>query len=106
MTRDLAETVAKLVNTVVLDIVDALNADPVQGDTRAVTDGLLQSFLPHLLRFFVDQYDEVSCTVISSLSELLAFFRKVVKVKAGLPQLYSNMLAPIMEAVVSEDEVR
>jgi exportin-T len=65
---DLAEAVAKLVNNVVFDIVKVLEDNQAQADTRAQAEQLIQSFLPLLLRFFSDEYDEICSTVIPSLT--------------------------------------
>jgi exportin-T len=93
---DLAETVAKLVNTVMADIVRVLEDGEVGNDVRARAEQLLHDFLPHLIRFFSDDYDEVCSTVIPSLADLLTFLRKV----PSLPQAYVDMLPPILNAIV------
>ena len=97
---DFAETVAKLVNNVVYDIVNALNTSPTDRDMSQKAEELLEQFIPHMLRFFTDQYDEICCTIIASLTELLTFFRKSVKSKAQLPQLYASFILPILQAVI------
>lgn len=93
---DLAEAVAKLVNNVVSDIVRVLEDNQVETETRGQAEQLLQTFLPHLLRFFSDEYDEICSTVIPSLSDLLTFLRKA----KPLPPAYSAMLSPILNAIV------
>lgn len=93
---DLAEAVAKLVNNVVSDIVRVLEDSQVETETRGQAEQLLQTFLPHLLRFFSDEYDEICSTVIPSLSDLLTFLRKA----KPLPPAYSAMLSPILNAIV------
>ncbi|KAF2476232.1 Exportin-T [Lindgomyces ingoldianus] len=100
--NDLAETVAKLVNNIVFDIVKVLDNESVDGQTRQRAEELIQQFHAYLLRFFSDQYDEVCSTVISSLTDLLTFFRKLKKKTGGLPSQYANMLPPILEAIVSK----
>ncbi len=95
---DLAEAVAKLVNTVVADVVHVLDDSTVEPATRARAEPLLHEFLPLLLRFFSDEYDEVCSTVIPALTDLLTFLRKV----PNLPPAYRDMLAPILNAVVGK----
>ncbi|KAK4232142.1 Exportin-T [Podospora fimiseda] len=95
---DLAEAVAKLVNAVMADVVRVVEDNKVDNDTRATAEKLLQDFLPSLLRLFSDEYDEVCSTVIPSLTDLLTFLRKV----GSLPTTYSNMLHPILNAIVSK----
>ena len=95
---DLAEAVAKLVNTIMADIVRVLEDSKVRDEARAKAEQLLQDFLPSLLRLFSDEYDEVCSTVIPSLTDILTFLRKV----ESLPQAYSNMLPPILSAIVSK----
>ncbi|KAK2679989.1 hypothetical protein RAB80_005170 [Fusarium oxysporum f. sp. vasinfectum] len=93
---DLAEAVAKLVNTVLSDIVRALEDNQISDDTRARANQHLQGFLPFLLRFFSDEYDEVCSSVIPALTDLLTFLRKLTVVH----QDYGGMLAPILDAII------
>lgn len=95
---DLAEAVAKLVNAVMADVVRVVEDNKVENDTRVKAEQLLQDFLPSLLRLFSDEYDEVCSTIIPSLTDLLTFLRKV----GTLPTTYSNMLPPILQAIVSK----
>jgi exportin-T len=100
---DLAETVAKLVNNVVRDVVTVLDSSAGDEQTRQRADELLQAFVPYLLRFFSDEYDEVCSTVIDSLTELLNLFRKIVK-NGPLPGHYSAMLPSILNAIIGKME--
>lgn len=93
---DLAEAVAKLVNTVMSDVVRALEDTDTGADTRALADQHLKNFLPCLLRFFSDEYDEVCSAVISSLTDLLTALRKM----PDRPESYGEMLPPILNAVI------
>ncbi|KAK3356964.1 armadillo-type protein [Lasiosphaeria hispida] len=95
---DLAEAVAKLVNTIMTDIVRVLEDNKVENDTRAKAEQLLQDFLPSLLRLFSDEYDEICSTVIPSLTDILTFLRKI----ENLPSAYSDMLPLILNAIVSK----
>ncbi|PNP37495.1 hypothetical protein TGAMA5MH_10598 [Trichoderma gamsii] len=95
---DLAEAIAKLVNTTVADIIRALDDNQATDDTRTRAKQHLDGFLPLLLRFFSDEYDEVCSTVIPSLTDLLTFLRKL----GQLNQEYSNMLSPILNAIVQK----
>jgi exportin-T len=95
---DLAEAVAKLVNNVVFDIVKVLEDNSASTETRSQAEQLIQSFLPLLLRFFSDEYDEICSTVIPSLTDLLTFLRKV----KPLPAEYSAMLTPILNAIIQK----
>lgn len=95
---DLAETVAKLVNVTIVDIVKALESESEQSQVWQNAENLLQSFLPHLLRFFSDEYDEVCSTVIPSLNDVLSFLRK--SAKDGPPSPHrAVMLLPIIRAI-------
>lgn len=95
---DLAEAIAKLVNTTVADIIRALDDNQASDDTRTRAKQHLDGFLPLLLRFFSDEYDEVCSTVVPSLTDLLTFLRKL----GQLSQEYSNMLSPILNAIVQK----
>lgn len=99
---DLAETVAKLVNNVIFDIVKVLDTQGVQGEIRAKADGLLQAFMPHLLRLFSDEYDEICSAVIPSMTDLLTMLRKNVRSMNVPPSQYSGMLQPILDAIVAK----
>ncbi|KAI0378747.1 Xpo1-domain-containing protein [Hypomontagnella monticulosa] len=93
---DLAEAVAKLVNTVVADIVRILEDRSINDDTRHKSTQLLHDFIPLLLRFFSDEYDEICSTVIPSLTDVLAYFRKLPE----LPAPFSQLLPPILNAII------
>jgi exportin-T len=95
---DLAEAVAKLVNNAVYDIVKALEDSKADESTRERADQLLQTFLPLLLRFFSDEYDEICSTVIPSLTDLLTLSRKI----KPLPPQYTSMLTPILNAIITK----
>lgn len=100
--NDLAETVAKLVNNIVFDIVKILENESVNEQTRQRADELIQVFTPYLLRFFADQYDEVCSTVIPSLTDLLTFFRRLQKKASALPDQYSLILPPVLDAIIAK----
>ena len=99
---DLAETVAKLVNNVLFDIVKVLDNDNVEEQTRIRANESLQAFVPYLLRFFADEYDEICSAVIPSLTDLLTMFRRHVKSKGGLQAEHSQMLSPILDSIIAK----
>lgn len=100
--NDLAETVAKLVNNIVFDVVRILENDSVDEQTRQRADDLIRTFLPYLLRFFADQYDEVCSNVIPSLTDLLTFLRKLQKKSGSVPPQYSAVLPPVLDAIIAK----
>ncbi|PHH60688.1 hypothetical protein CDD81_1340 [Ophiocordyceps australis] len=75
---DLAEVVAKLVNMAMSDIVRALDDGQAGDDVHARAKQHLDDFLPFLLRFLSDEYDELG----------------------QLPQSYASMLPPILDTIV------
>ena len=99
---DLAETVAKLVNNVVFDVVKVLDNDSIDDHIRSSANQLLQTFVPYLLRFFADEYDEICSAVIPSLTDFLTMLRKQVKTKGGIPSEHSEMLRPILDAIIAK----
>lgn len=99
---DLAETVAKLVNNVVFDLVKVLDNDSIDEQTYSRTNELLQVFVTYLLRFFSDEFDEICSAVISSLTDLLTMQRKFVRIKGGLPDTHQGMLRPILDAIIAK----
>ena len=99
---DLAETVAKLVNNMMYDTVKVLETENVEPETTQKASELLQTFVPYLLRFFADEYDEVCSAVIPSLTDLLTMLRKNVKQKGVAPSQYSQMLQPILDAIIQK----
>ena len=99
---DLAETVAKLVNNTVFDIVKILDTDNVDDETKTKADKMLQVFVPHLLRFFGDEFDELCSMVIPSLTDLLTLYRKTVKVRGSLPEHQSAMMPLIISTIVAK----
>lgn len=97
---DLAETVAKLVNITVTDIVRVLETD--SGAVKDKANDLLQAFVPHVLRFFSDEYDEVCSTVIPCVNDMLTYIRKVAKADPSLEARNKAILLPILKAIVAK----
>lgn len=95
---DLAETVAKLVNTTIIDIVKVLETENQNPDVSVKAEQMLQAFLPHLLRFFSDEYDEVCSTVLNAMNDVLAFLRRTSQGEGPSPQR-AVMLLPILKAI-------
>ena len=94
---DLAECVAKLVNNTVFDIVNVL--DSVSNKATVERANIqLTAFLPHVLRFFSDEYDEICSSVIPCLIDLLTYLRKRPNRDAD----YSSVLPPILQAVIAK----
>lgn len=56
--------------------------------------------MPLLLRFFQDQYDEVSAAVFPVTNELLNLFRKEKKAAGALPESHAQMLPLILNAII------
>lgn len=99
---DLGETVAKLTNNVINDIVKVLDTDGINDSTRTEADNLLQICTPYLLRFFSDEYDEICSTVIPCMTDLLTMFRKRVKTGGSLPAQYASMLQPMLDSIIAK----
>lgn len=100
---DLAEHVARLANNVVSDIIKAM--DYIPGGSFADLEAIdqLKSFLPFVLRFFSDDYDEICSTVIPCLTDLLNLTRRVAKISDDRFSVESSaMLPPILDAIVGK----
>ena len=95
---DLAELVAKLVNNTVFDIVNVLESSSDTDIVFSQASNQLGMFLPYVLRFFSDEYDEICSSVIPCLTDMLTFFRKRAKGNSG----YASMLPPILQAIVEK----
>ena len=98
---DLAESIAKLVNNVMEDIVKSLEGAQ---DESSLSTGLswLRTFLPHSLRFFSDEYDEVSSSIIPCLTDLLTFFRRNTETNQTVQAETKSVLPVILEAVLAK----
>lgn len=99
---DLAESVARLVNNTVSDIVKALDGakenDPVSH--RGIP--LLKSFMQHIVRFLSDEYDEICSTIIPCLTDLLTLLRKKAKLSSHLESEILPMLPYILDVVIAK----
>lgn len=93
---DLAEAVARLINTVIADLVRVLEDRSTDENTKVKAHQLLHDFIPLLLRFFSDEFDEICSTVIPSLTDVLTYLRKLPE----LPASFSEVLPPILNAIV------
>jgi exportin-T len=95
---DLAETVAKLVNTIIIDIVKVIDTDSAGTETRTKAEQLLIAFLPHLLRFFSDVFDEVCSNVLNAMTDLLSSLKRLTQDPTASTQK-ASMLLPILKAI-------
>ena len=95
---DLADIVAKLVNNTMVDIIVALESSQNVSMIQSRANTQIKAFLPHVLRFFSDEYDEICSSVIPCLTDLLTYLRKNVKGDAD----YTLMLPPILQAIVAK----
>lgn len=96
--NDMAEAVAKLCNNAVFDIVKALEDGSSDQVTRERANQLLQVFIPLLLRFFSDEFDEICSAVIPSLTDALTLFRKA----QPLSPEFTAMLTPILNCIITK----
>lgn len=99
---DLAEGVARLVNNVVSDIVKALDVSQSNDSVSQRGSVQLKTFLPHVLHFLSDEYDEICSTVIPCLTDLLTLMRKKAKFTGTLASESSAMLPLILDVVISK----
>lgn len=97
---DFAETVAKLVNETVKDIVRILDSNA--GPVREKADILLREFLPHILRFFSDEYDEVCSTMIACVTDTVTYIRNLAKANPSLKEQNKSILLPILKAIFTK----
>lgn len=98
---DLAETVAKLVNATVIDIVKILDSETQGSQVWEDAEAMLERFLKHVLRFFSDEYDEVCSTVINAMNDLLAFLRRSAQ-EEGSSSKNIVFLLPILKAIFAK----
>ena len=99
---DLAEGVAKLVNNTVTDIVKALDGTPDDDLVSQRGIALLKSFMPNMLRFLSDEYDEICSTVIPCLTDLLTLMRKKARSGSVLATEMSPMLPLILDVILAK----
>ena len=99
---DLAENVAKLVNNTFADIVKALDASRDDDTVFVRGTAQLKTFLPHVLRFLSDEYDEICSTVIPCLTDLLALMRKKAKSNSSFTPENAFMLPLILDGVIAK----
>lgn len=99
---DLAEHVAKLVNNTVSDILRALDGARDGDDNSQRGTIQLQTFLPYIIRFLSDDYDETCSTVIPCLTDLLTLMRKKMKSNSTFLTENAMMLPLILDTVISK----
>ena len=99
---DYAENVAKLVNHTVCDIIRALDGARDGDDVSQRGTSQLQTFLPFIIRFLSDEYDEISATVIPCLTDLLTLMRKKVRANSKFLSENAMMLPLILDTVIAK----
>lgn len=101
---DLAEYVAKLVNAIVIDIVKALETEQQTSQTWEKANRMLRSFLPQLLRYFGDSYDDVCSHVLPSMTDVLTFIRRALPGNENVSQR-ASILLPILQAIFAKSRI-
>lgn len=101
---DLAEYVAKLVNAAVLDVVGALETEQQSSETWRKAEQMLKSFLPQLLRYFSDTYDDVCSHVLPGMTDVLTFLRRAFRGDEYMSQR-ASILVPILHAIFAKSRV-
>ena len=96
---DLAEIVAKLVNQTISDLIVMLDESKDQA-LALRAHAHLMNFLPLMLRYFSDEYDEVSSSVIPCMTDMLVFFRK--KRQNDTETGYRSTLPSIQHAIMAK----
>ena len=100
--HELAETTARLTNAAAEEVVRTLDSGKLDTDKEDSGRGILVAFMPHLLRFFSDEFDEVSLTVVPALTDVLTFFRKELQRQGSLRAQYSTLLPSILHAATEK----
>lgn len=101
---DLAENVAKLVNAAVLDIVRVLETEDQTSETWRSAEAMLRGFLPQLLRYFSDEYDDVCLHVLPAMTDLLSFVRRAFSGEEFVSQR-AALLIPVLKAIFHKSRV-
>lgn len=102
--EDLAEMVAKLVNAVVFEIVRVLETEQQSTHLWSQAEQMLRRFLPHLLRYFSDIYDEVCSHVLPAMTDTLTFLRRAFQGPEFVSQR-AGILIPILTAVLLKSRI-
>lgn len=74
--------------------------DSLDIQVKQRAEELFQPFVPFLLRFFSDEWDDVSYAVYPSMLDLLSLLRKEKRITGTLSHAHSLMLSPILNAIV------
>ena len=98
---DFAERVARLMSSAVADTVRILNSQPESSDVWQRSENVMQALIPHMLRFFSDEYDEVCSTAISAVTEVLGYLGKATKRSGASPQ-HTVTLLQILKAIFAK----
>lgn len=99
---DFAEEVGRLVNNAVCDIVRVLESGKDKDSLSSRGMAQLETFLPLIIRFLSDEYDEICASVIPCLTDLLTVMRKKAKANSSLLNENSTMLPVILDAVIAK----
>ena len=99
---DLAEDVAKLVNNAFTDICKGLDSAKDNDSVSVRGNSQLRSFLPHVLRFLSDEYDEICSTVLPCLTDFLALMKRKAKNNSGFLAQNAFMLPMILDGVTAK----
>lgn len=102
--EDLAEMVAKLVNAVVFEIVRVLETEQQSSQLWSRAEQMLRGFLPHLLRYFSDIYDEVCSHVLPAMTDTLTFLRRAFQGPEFVSQR-AGILVPVLTAVLLKSRI-
>ncbi|CEP20597.1 LOS1 [Cyberlindnera jadinii] len=98
---DTVESVAKLYNSIGLELSYILDSSEATPDTKTAANESILAVSPFILNFLSNEYDDVSCQVFPFLSAFLTALKKLVKQSGGqISPTHMELLTTLLQKII------
>jgi exportin-T len=98
---DVVESVAKLYNSIGIELSYILDSNEASSETKATANDQIISVFPFVLNFLSNEYDDVSCQVFPFLSTFLSALKKLLKQSGGqITPTHVELLTTLLQKII------
>ncbi|KAI8365229.1 armadillo-type protein [Radiomyces spectabilis] len=97
---EFVEYVARLTNTLGIELCKIYTDNAVQSEAKAATWSLIEQLSPYLLKFLADEYDDTTTAVFAFVNDILSIFKKQKRAMQPFTQTQHELLGSLLNVVI------